>query len=258
MSCILYPSPVFGPIHSRRLGVSLGVNLLPATAKKCSFDCIYCECGFNADHKSNEKFPTKEKVFAALEEKLQNLKKEGVELDVFTFAGNGEPTSHPDFLEIIKGTRLLRDRYYPKAKISVLSNSTFIRRPHVFEALKLVDNNILKLDTVSQDYIERVDRPNAHYDVREVIEGMKAFRGDLIIQSIFVDGESGGTSVCNTGEEFVGPWLAAVKEIAPREVMIYTIDRETPDKGLKKTAPAVLDAIAERVRALGIPVKVAY
>ena len=165
MSTVIYPSPIFGPVHSRRLGVSLGINLLPEDGKVCSFDCIYCECGFNKDRRPTKTLPSRHEVFEALESRLKDMKANGPKPDVLTFAGNGEPTMHPEFPEIIDDVRMLRDRYFPEAKISVLSNATQILKPRVFEALKKVDNNILKLDTVNPDYIQEVDRPNGHYNV---------------------------------------------------------------------------------------------
>ena len=254
MSTIIYPSPVFGPVHSRRLGISLGINLLPADGKVCSFDCIYCECGFNEDHRPTLPLPTREEVAAKLEEKLQQMAAEGQLPDVLTFAGNGEPTCHPHFPEIIDDVIRLRDQYCPKAKVSVLSNSTMIHRQAVYDALMRVDNNILKLDTVDPLYINKVDRPNGTYDVQAVIEGMKAFNGHVIIQTMFMKGEG----VDNTGEEYVAPWLETVKAIKPQQVMIYTIDRETPIQGLQKADREQLDAIRDRVIAAGIPCSASY
>ena len=258
MSTIIYPSPIFGPVHSRRLGVSLGINLLPADGKVCSFDCVYCECGLNADYRAKTPMPTYEKVIKALENKLIDMKANGPQPDVLTFAGNGEPTCHPDFARIIHDTLLLRNRYCPNAKVSVLSNSTFIHRPAVFEALNKIDNNILKLDTVDEEYIRVLDRPTGHYSIREIIEGMKAFKGNCIIQTMFLKGSYKGQDMDNTSDKFVLPWLEAVKEIAPRQVMIYTIDRETPDHDLQKATHEELDRIAERIRETGIPVSVSY
>jgi wyosine [tRNA(Phe)-imidazoG37] synthetase (radical SAM superfamily) len=264
MSTIIYPSPIFGPVHSRRLGISLGINLLPADGKVCSFDCIYCECGFNADHRPTLPLPTREEVAVKLEEKLRQMVAEGQLPDVLTFAGNGEPTCHPHFAEIIGDTIRLRDQYCPKAKVSVLSNATMIHRKEVHDALMLVDNNILKLDTVDPLYINKVDRPNGAYDVNTIIERMKAFNGHLIIQTMFMRGEKVGRrkgdveSVDNTGEEYVAPWLEAVKEIAPQQVMIYTIDRETPTQGLFKATREQLDTIRDRVIAAGIPCTASY
>ena len=269
MNCI-YPSPIFGPVHSRRLGISLGINLLPADGKVCSFDCIYCECGFNSDHRPTLPMPTREEVVLRLEEKLLQMTAEGMLPDVLTFAGNGEPTCHPHFAEIIDDTIRLRDRYCPKAKVSVLSNSTMIHRPQVHDALMRVDNNILKLDTIDPIYINKVDRPNGTYDVNAIIEGMKAFNGHVIIQTMFMRGricrgtgcEVRGTgcedSVDNTGDEYVEPWLEAVKAIRPQQVMVYTIDRETPMQGLEKASRERLDAIRDRVIAAGIPCTASY
>ncbi|WP_418698919.1 radical SAM protein [Bacteroides sp.] len=256
---VIYPSPIFGPVHSRRLGVSLGINLLPADGKVCTFDCIYCECGFNKDHRPKQALPTREEVRTALETRLQDMQQNGPTPDVLTFAGNGEPTAHPHFPEIIEDTLALRDQYFPKAKVSVLSNSTFIHRPAVFEALSKIDNNILKLDTVDEAYIREVDRPTGKYSVASIIDGMKAFKGNCIIQTMFMKGGYEGKDVDNTSDKYVLPWLEAVKEIAPRQVMIYTIDRETPDQDLQKATHEELDRIAELVReAAGIPVSVSY
>lgn len=258
MSTIIYPSPIFGPVHSRRLGVSLGINLMPADGKVCTFDCIYCECGFNADHRPTLKRPTREEVSTALEARLRRMKDEGVLPDVLTFAGNGEPTAHPDFLNIIKDTITLRNRYCPAAKVSVLSNATLIMRPQVFEALMLVDNNILKLDTVNTEYIRIVNRPTGHYDVRELIEKMKEFRGHCIVQTMFMHGISNGQDVGNLTDKYIDPWLKAVKEISPQQVMIYTIDRETPDHGLSKATHEELDSIVARIESMGIKASASY
>ena len=258
MSTIIYPSPIFGPVHSRRLGISLGINLLPADGKVCTFDCIYCECGFNKDHRPTLPMPEREEVARKLEAKLQEMQAEGQLPDVLTFAGNGEPTSHPHFAEIIDDTIRLRDQYCPKAKVCVLSNSTFIHRQQVHDALMRVDDNILKLDTVSSDYINKVDRPNGTYDVKTIIERMKAFNGHIIIQTMFMRGTYNGESVDNTSEAFVGPWLEAVKSIRPQQVMVYTIDRETPAQGLEKATHEQLDAIRDRVIAAGIPCTASY
>ena len=252
---ILFNSPIFGPVHSRRLGVSLGINLMPADGKICSFDCIYCECGLNGDHHTKSKRPTREEVCEGLTKVLRERHEKGEPLDVITFAGNGEPTGHPDFAGIIDDTIAARDKYFPSAKVSVLSNATMLHKPDIFEALKKVDNNIQKLDTVDMAYITKVDRPcSPSYDVRKVIEQLKAYDGKVIIQTIFMRGEG----VDNTGEEYVAPWIEAVKGIAPEQVMIYTIDRETPTKGLRKAEPAILDQICERITKLNIPCTASY
>ena len=188
MSTVIYPSPIFGPIHSRRLGISLGINLQPADGKVCSFDCIYCECGFNSDHRPTLSRPSRQLVAQKLEEQLQKMVADKQLPDVLTFAGNGEPTSHPHFAEIIDDTIRLRDQYCPQAKVCVLSNATMTHRPQVHDALMRVDDNILKLDTVNPDYIRLVDRPVGHYDVRQIIDNLKAFHGHVIIQTMFMRG----------------------------------------------------------------------
>lgn len=260
MSTVLYPSPIFGPVHSRRLGISLGINLMPADGKICTFDCIYCECGFNDGHRPSMPRPTRENVTASLEEKLKEMAHTGQSPDVITFAGNGEPTAHPHFAEIIDDTIRLRDRYCPRAKVSVLSNATLIHRQSVHNALMRVDNNILKLDTVDPVYIKETDRPTQPgYDVVKIIDRLKSFHGHVVIQTMFMRGTlDNGFSADNTGDEYVSPWIEAVKEIAPREVMIYTIDRDTPDHNLMKASRKTLDAIRDRVIANGIKCSASY
>ncbi|MBR5688661.1 MAG: radical SAM protein [Prevotella sp.] len=259
MSTIIYPSPVFGPVKSRRLGVSLGVNLMPGDGKVCTFDCLYCECGFNGDHRPAQKLPTREEVRDALEQRLIDMCDNGPAPDVLTFAGNGEPTAHPEFADIIDDTLTLRDRYFPKAKVSVLSNATMIHRPGVHEALLRVDNNIQKLDTVDSDYIRRLDRPvSSHYNVQRIIDDLVRFEGHVIIQTMFLKGHDAMGDLDNTTEAYVAPWLEAIKRIRPQSVMIYTIDRETPYKDLAKATPAELDAIRDRVIAAGIPCTASY
>ena len=258
MSTVIYPSPIFGPVHSRRLGVSLGINLLPEDGKLCTFDCIYCECGFNKERRPKKGFPSREEVCEALENKLKEMQSDGIAPDVLTFAGNGEPTIHPQFADIIDDTCRLRDTYFPDAKISVLSNSTQILKSQVFEALKKVDNNILKLDTVDMDYISRVDRPTGHYDLNGLIERMKEFKGKCIIQTMFMKGSVDGKEVDNTSDAFVMPWLEVVKEIAPSQVMIYTIDRETPAHGLEKATHEELDRIVSLLQKEGLHAFASY
>lgn len=255
---IVYPSPIFGPIHSRRLGISLGINLMPADGKVCTFDCVYCECGFNADHRPHLPRPTREEVAQALEAQLQKMAAEGPKPDVLTFAGNGEPTAHPDFAGIIDDTIRLRDLYFPEARVSVLSNSTMSIRPEVHAALMKVDNNILKLDTIAPDYIQRVDRPTGHYDVTQIIRSLESFNGHVIVQSLFMKGTSEGQSVDNTTDRYVLPWLETVKRIHPQMVMVYTIDRETPDPDLRKATHEELDRIGRLVEEAGLKVEVAY
>ena len=258
MSTILFPAPIFGPVHSRRLGVSLGVNLMPADGKLCSFDCVYCECGFNKPSHSGSKRPSREQVKTDLEKQLQKMVEEGRLPDVITFAGNGEPTLHPDFAGIIDDTIALRDRYCPQAKVSVLSNATMAFKPDVRDALLKVDNNILKLDTVDPDFIQLVDRPVGKFDVNKIIDDLAAFHGKVIVQTMFLKGKYQGRDVDNTGDYYVTPWLKALEKIKPEAVMVYTIDRETPAHELLKATPAELDAIVARIKALGINASASY
>ena len=257
MTTSLFGSAIFGPIHSRRLGVSLGVNLLPATGKVCSFDCIYCECGYNAERRGG-KLPAADDVIVALEAKLQSMHGAGDKLDVITFAGNGEPTLHPEFARVIDATIALRDRFYPEAKVSVLSNSTRIDRPDVFEALKRVDNNILKLDSMNPATVALIDAPTSpDFSVDKVVDNLCRFEGNLIIQTMFLRGEHGGKTVDNTVDSEVDAWLEALKRIKPRQVMVYSIDRPTPEKNLVKVPKEELEKIADKARALGFDVSVA-
>ena len=259
MATILFDKIVYGPVHSRRLGVSLGINLFPKDGKLCTFNCIYCECGYNKDHRPHQKLPTREEVRETLENRLKDMQINGPAPDVLTFAGNGEPTAHPEFAGIIEDTLALRNQYFPAAKVSVLSNSTFIHKKEVFDALNKIDNNILKLDTVDLDYIHRVDRPTGHYDLNRLIERMKDFKGNLIIQTMFMKGTTDeGVDVDNTSDQYVLPWLEVVKQITPKQVMIYTIDRETPDLSLRKATHEELDRIVNLIRQAGIQASASY
>lgn len=259
MQTVLFTSTIFGPIHSRRLGVSLGINLMPRDGKICSFDCLYCEAGFNAQGPGKAGLPTRDEVARLLEEKLRELKKYGPAPDVLTFSGNGEPTLHPDFPEIINDTLALRDTYFPHAKVSVLTNSTRIFSPEVADALRKVDNNILKLDSALEGTMRRIDRPtNPTFTVEKVAKALEQFRGTGIIQTMMLRGKDlGGNSIDNTTEEEVASLIDAYRCIAPREIMIYSIDRKTPDTELEKVPLEELKAIGERIsRETGIPVQV--
>ena len=254
---ILFDQLIFGPIHSRRLGLSLGVNLLPIDAKICSFDCIYCECGFNTTMQDSP-IPSREQVYQALEAKLKEMMQEGQIPDVITFAGNGEPTLHKDFEGIIDDTIALRNKFCPTAKVSVLSNSTRIHKPHVFSALNKVDNNILKFDSAIERTMQLMDRPTGkHINVAWFIEHLKKFEGRLIIQTMFLRGEINGERIDNTTAEEVEAWLKALEQIRPQQVMIYSLDREAPTQNLEKVTVEELNLIAEKIRERGFDVSVA-
>jgi Fe-S oxidoreductases len=259
MSTILFDEIVFGPIHSRRLGVSLGVNLLPIDGKLCTFNCIYCECGLNENHRTKTEMPTRENVKNTLETKLNAMLSEGIMPDVITFAGNGEPTVHPDFEGIIDDTIEIRNRLCPKAKVAVLSCSTMIKKESVFRALNKIEDNILKLDSVLGSRISQLNNPNIpSFNFEWLLDGLCRFDGNLIIQTMFLKGTHKGEDICNTTEEEIVGWIEALKKIRPKQVMIYTIDRETPIKGLQKASKETLDNIAERARQEGFEVSVSY
>ena len=254
----LFEDVIFGPVHSRRLGLSLGVNLLPTHAKLCSFDCIYCECGWNAERRGDRRFNDREVVRTTLEEVLEKMVSEGTPPDVITFAGNGEPTMHPEFEAVIDDTIALRDRLCPSAKISVLSNATQLHRPEVVQALLRVDNNILKLDSAFDRTVQLINKPQqATYSVARVVEQMRPFAGQMILQTMFLRGTCEGQRVDNTTEEELTAWLRCVEQLQPRSVMVYSIDRDTPCPTLEKVAREELEAIARRVEALGIACSVA-
>jgi wyosine [tRNA(Phe)-imidazoG37] synthetase (radical SAM superfamily) len=248
---MLFDSIVYGPIRSRRLGVSLGVNLMPTTAKLCTFDCVYCECGWNQPV-SHPQFPTREQVRAALESQLLTL---DVQPDVITFSGNGEPTLHPDFLGIIQDTCALRDQYCPNAKVSVLSNSTQLGRKDVVEALLLCDNRILKLDSAIYTTMQLIDKPvNQHLTVAQIIQWLSLFEGNFTLQTCFLRGEYEGKVIDNTTREELDAWYQAVNILQPKQVMIYVIDRATPLQTLSKVPADVMEAIAAPLREKGIDV----
>lgn len=248
---MLFDSIVYGPIRSRRLGVSLGVNLMPTTAKLCTFDCVYCECGWNQPV-SHPQLPTREQVRAALESQLLTL---DVQPDVITFSGNGEPTLHPDFLGIIQDTCALRDQYCPNAKVSVLSNSTQLGRKDVVEALLLCDNRILKLDSAIDTTMQLIDKPvNQHLTVAQIVQWLSLFEGNFTLQTCFLRGEYEGRVIDNTTPEDLSAWYQIVDILHPKQVMIYVIDRATPLQTLSKVPADEMEAIAAPLREKGIDV----
>lgn len=221
---------VFGPIFSRRLGSSLGVNILPSKGKLCNFDCVYCECGWNKDGKSDGRFPRLAEVEEALERKMSEAADTGVQVDSITFSGNGEPTMNPDFPQIVDATLKLRDRFFPEAKVSVLSNAALVGRPAVADALRKVDNPILKIDASSDILVQKVNRPVGTYHLADIMAALKGFGGNFILQTMFLRSPEFDT----TEPEALAAWMDMVRELMPREIMVYTIDRETPDKSLGK------------------------
>ena len=241
---------VFGPIHSRRLGASLGINLLPTRGKLCNFDCIYCECGLNADGKGDRRLPTATELESALEQYLRRCAAEGTAIDSITFSGDGEPTLNPDFPRIVAITLRLRDLYYPSAKVSVLTNATRLDSPGVLAALKRIDNPILKLDAVTDEMAGHINRPVGRYHVREIVDGMKSFDGDFVLQTMFLKGP--GISA----EEIVPGWMDIVRELRPREVMVYTLDRPAPVPGLSKYSSQEMERMVQPLVNEGFNIKI--
>lgn len=257
MQTVLFHSTIFGPIHSRRLGSSLGVNLMPDDGKVCTFDCLYCEAGYNAQGTGTTGLPTRAEVARDLEAKLRQLKAEGAPLNVITFSGNGEPTLHPDFAGIIDDTITLRDRYFPEVKISVLSNATMLHKPDVVSALRRVDNNIQKLDSAKDETIKLIDRPNqSFYSARRVIDQLKEFDGHIIVQTMMLRGSHDGLAIDNTTPDEIEALIKAYEDVKPQEVMIYSIDRKTPEEKLEKVPKEDLERIADEIRTHGINVQV--
>lgn len=248
---MLFDTIVYGPIRSRRLGVSLGINLMPTTAKLCTFDCVYCECGWN-QAVSHPTLPTREEVREALARQLTSMNDS---LDVITFSGNGEPTLHPDFLGIIRDTCALRDMYCPTAKISVLSNSTQLGRSEVVEALLLCDNRILKLDSAIDATMRLIDQPvNPQLTVEQICQWLSYFEGDFTLQTCFLRGEYEGQVIDNTTPAELAAWYAVIERLRPKQVMIYVIDRATPLQTVSKVPAVEMEAIAAPLRDKGIAV----
>ena len=257
MVTILFHSTIFGPIHSRRLGSSLGVNLSPNDGKVCSFDCVYCEAGYNSQGAGTTGLPRREDVSRELEMKLKSMIEAGEHLDVITFSGNGEPTLHPQFAEIIDDTIALRDKYFPQVKISVLCNSTRLGDESVVAALRKVDNNILKLDSAITSTMRLIDQPaSPSFTSEGVIEQIAQFSGQCVVQTMFLRGEHDGKIIDNTTIEEVEALIKAYKRISPRQVMIYSIDRKTPEQKLEKVSREELEAIASQMSREGINVTV--
>lgn len=257
MATFLFDEIIFGPVESRRLGVSLGINLLPTKAKVCSFDCIYCECGFTPKgYEEKVKLPTRTEVRQRLEEKLLQMKDDQRLPDVITFAGNGEPTLHREFPEIIDDTIELRDKLAPEARIAVLSNATMIHRKPVFDALLRIKDNIQKLDSAFEETVRILDCPKGVFDLKRTIEKLVAFNGKVIIQTMFLRGSFKGQFIDNTTDDEISAWIDVLKKINPLQVMIYTIARDTPVETLEKVSLDELNAIAQRVREAGFDVQV--
>ncbi len=253
MATFLFDDVIFGPVNSRRLGVSLGINLVPVSRKVCTFNCIYCECGWtNERHLPADGFPPRELISESLQKKLLELRGGGLLPDALTYAGNGEPTLHPEFAGIIDDTIRIRDRYAPESQVVVLSNGSLAHREGIKEALSRADRNILKLDTGIEDTFRRLNQPPASISLDDIIRNLKLFDRNLIIQTLFIRGTHKGAVIDNTTEEELRALLALYDEIRPAEVQVYTIARDTPIGTLDKISVPELEAIAARIQELGI------
>lgn len=253
----LWESIAFGPIRSRRLGSSLGINVSPTDVKICSFDCIYCECGWTLEKDINAtNYASADIVIQAIEQKLQKCREENTHIDSITFSGNGEPTLHPQFGEIIDRLLVIRDKYYPEAVITCLSNATKLQNVEVRNALLKIENPMLKLDAGMPELYTLINRPTIPVTMADTVDGLRAFHGNFIMQSMFLKGEIDGVKFDNTSEENVSAWLKVLEEVKPRRVVLYSLDRETPAKQLVKVYKDDLEKIAARVRALGIEAQV--
>ena len=256
MATFLFDEIIFGPVKSRRLGVSLGVNLLPEDYKFCTYDCLYCECGWTLDSNKKINLHSRQEIKETLDAKLKEMLANNEAPDNITFAGNGEPTIHPAFAEIIDDTMELRDKYFPKAQISVLSNATQIHKQTVIAALNKVDKNILKFDSAVDETFKIINQPKTPITVAKLVDRLKIFRGNLIIQTMFIKGEYKGVTFDNTTDYEVEKWLELIQEIKPKEVMIYPIARDTPLDSLRKISEKRLNEIGAKVGELGIKINV--
>lgn len=255
MATFLFDKIIFGPINSRRLGNSLGINLLPSDCKFCNFNCVYCECGWTKNLTKSQ-LPTRVEVYQALKKRLTSAKNVGERLDVITFAGNGEPTMHKDFPEIVDDTIQLKNEIYPRLKIAVLSNATLVKNQKIFDALEKIDYNILKLDSVNEETVKLINQPLGNFNVKDLIEKLKNFNTNLIIQTLFLKGKVENKSFDNSSDHEVSAWINCLKEIKPKQVMIYSIARDTPSETVKRIPSDKLNEIAGKVKNLGFEVSV--
>lgn len=245
---------MFGPIFSRRLGASLGINLLPEKGKICNFDCIYCECGWNKDGRDDTVIPSAAKVRADLERMLVRLQQEGTKVDSITFSGDGEPTINPEFPQIIDDTLALRDKYIPAAKVSVLSNATRVHLPEVFHALTKVDNPIMKIDAPTNELIARINMPAPGYDIARVVKALRQFDGNFVLQTCML--RSKEYNFDSARAEVLEGWMDIVRDLRPREVMVYTIDRPTPAQGLEKFTVEEMSQLVSPLVAEGFKIQI--
>lgn len=252
MATFLFDNIIFGPVKSRRLGNSLGINLLPVNAKFCTFNCVYCECGWNSKGVKIE-LPRLDDIVPAMEKYFSENTQP---LDVITFAGNGEPTINPDFPEIVAETIRLRNKYMPNVKISVLTNASNLGNKNVVAALKSIDEPILKIDTLVQSDFELINQPTSGLSIAAIVDNIASNFEHPIIQTMFMRGNINGTFFDNTTDESLRVYFETLKRLSPSLFMIYSIARETPLSDLQKVAPNELEMIGAKIRTLGFNVLV--
>jgi wyosine [tRNA(Phe)-imidazoG37] synthetase (radical SAM superfamily) len=252
---MIWKNIFYGPVLSRRLGYSLGVNLLPVNRKICNFNCIYCECGLNDNNSIKSPLPSLDEFNISLSETLTDFKSKNQRIDNITFSGNGEPTLHPDFDKIIELTIQKRNEIYPETKIAVLTNSTTINTEKTIRALKLIDLPICKLDAGTEHTFRLIDQPESKITLDEITNRLSQFNGNLYIQTIFLKGEVNSNVIDNSTPEEVSQWLKRLKIIHPKLVMLYSLDRTPPFNTLKRVEEKVLSFLSEEVKKLGLNVE---
>jgi len=253
----LWDKIVFGPIQSRRLGNSLGINVSPTTKKICSFDCIYCECGWTLEKNIDPKdFYSVEEITEAIEKKLQECSANNTPVDSITFSGNGEPTLHLNFCQIIDNLIVLRDKYYPGTAITCLSNAAQLANKYVLSVLQKIENPVLKLDAVDESLFQLINKPTIDISVNEIIKQLQSLNGNFIMQSLFLKGMFNNQTFNNAEEPHLSLWIEVVKKLNPKQVMLYSIDRSTPAQGLEKITAEELQKFAIMLQQFGIQAKV--
>ena len=246
---------LYGPIRSKRLGCSLGLNLFPSDRKVCSFDCVYCHFGGTTDHvRQSERLgiPSVTEVLAAVEEFL----KSDNDFDYITFSGNGEPTMYPDFAELVPKLHELIRRRRPSVRLALLSNSSCVGEESLYPALKLIDLPIFKLDAGNQTTFEILNRPCPGVTISAIIDGLTRLsaRQEIIIQTVMVDGP-----VPNHDGQAFDDWIVAIRRIRPGAIQLYTTDRPVADTRVRKVSDRQLETIAARIRELtGVPAQAYY
>jgi wyosine [tRNA(Phe)-imidazoG37] synthetase (radical SAM superfamily) len=251
---VLFHDIIYGPVKSRRFGYSLGINLLPTNSKICTFNCIYCECGWNPDKTVNN-FADKNEIFTYLEEVLTTIKETNSPLDVITFAGNGEPTLHPDFEEIVSIVLSLRNKLAENKPIVLLTNGTTLHQPKIQNAIKNIDIPVFKIDSAVEETRNLINKPFKNYDFEAYIKNLKLLNQTKVIQTMFLKGHIGNIYIDNTTEKELNALIKIYKTINPSYVMLYSLDRKPPLSTLQKVEHSEMQSIARKIENNGIITK---